>query len=136
MDKKLIIGVGVLIIIPIAIFLYFNGADANTEPNTSPDTNYDDSVRLNLIVQGETGDSIKLNDKKIHIMAGLASYDPSKIGSCPYANIKIDGCGVNYEGATDDGGFATIPVYFAEKGTLTITCKYKNYEKTIYLRVE
>ncbi|MFU8652215.1 hypothetical protein [Methanotorris formicicus] len=48
----------------------------------------------------------------------------------------MHGCGVDYEGHTDDGGFLTIPVHFTEKGTLTITARYKNYEKTITVSVQ
>ena len=141
MYKKILAIIGIIMAVIASIFILYNNetdAEKNNDklPNNNDATNYDDSVWLKVAVQGENGDKITINDKKLHILVGLASYDPSKIGSCPYAEISVQGCGVSYVGNTDDGGFATIPVHFTEKGTLTIACKYKNYEKTITTQVE
>lgn len=140
MYKKIMVIIGILTVVIASIFIFYNGGDTeqnnDKQSNDHDATNYDDSVWLKVAVQGENGDKITINDKKLHILVGLASYDPSKIGSCAYAEVHVQGCGVNSVGSTDDGGFATIPVYFTEKGTLTITCKYGNYEETITTQVE
>ncbi|AHF80802.1 hypothetical protein [Thermococcus paralvinellae] len=136
MSKKVLIGVGILTIISIAIFLSFFNETSDIGSKNNPKTNYDDTTWLEIIVQGESGEGVKLTDKKLNILVGISSYDPSKIGKCPYAEIEIKGCGVDYRGHTDENGYAAIPVNFTQKGILTITVKCDRYEKTIKVRVE
>ena len=134
MDKKILIGIGIVAIISIiAIFsIFFNSENSGNNPNL----NYDDKTWLKITAHGDDGYTVKLNDKKLYIHAGIASYDPSKIGKCPYAKIRIVGCGMDYTEYTDKGGFTEIPVYYTETGTLTISCKYEDYEKTVKILVE
>ena len=93
-------------------------------------------MEVKIVVWGDDGYTVKKTDKNLYIHVGIASYDPSKIGTCPYAEVEIKGCGVDYKGYTDDKGFLTIPVHYTEKGTLTITARCKNYERTITVHVD
>jgi hypothetical protein len=134
MDKKVLVGVGVVAMVSIiAIFsIFFNSENSGNNPNL----NYDDKTWLKIVVCGDDGYTVKLNDKKLYVHVGIASYDPSKIGNCPYAEIRIFGCGVDYTIYTDEGGFAEIPVHYTETGTLTISCKYADYENSVKILVE
>ena len=134
MDKKVLIGVGVVVMVSIiAIFsIFFNSENSGGNSHLS----YDDKTWLKIVAHGDDGYTVKLNDKKLYVHAGIASYDPSKIGKCSYAKIRIFGCGMDYTTYTDKDGFAEIPVHYTETGTLTISCKYKNYENTVNIMVE
>ena len=135
MDKKIYIGLGVVIVLVVSIYLYSNLQNTNTN-NYNPKMDYDDKTWLDIVVQGDSGEGIKINDKKLHILVGLSSYDPSKIEKCNHAEVIVEGCGVYHKGYTDENGYIEVPVNFTKKGILTITVKYKNYVKTVTVSVE
>jgi hypothetical protein len=132
MGKKVLI-MGISTIILIAIFLLFFNPENGTK---NLKINYDDKTWLKITVWGDDGYTVKKTDKKLYIHVGIVSYDPSKTGKCPYAEVEVNGCGVNYKGKTDEGGDLCIPVEYSNSGELTIKCKYKNYENSIIVSVE
>ncbi len=133
MDKK-IIGLGVLALaLIICILLIFN-SDNGSSKNSK--TDYSDKTWLKINVWGDDGYSVKKTDKHLYIHVGVASYDPSKVKSCPYAEVEVKGCGVDYIGYTDKNGNLIIPVKYSSAGELVIKCKYENYEKSITVKVK
>ena len=131
MDRKILI-IGVVAILIVAIFLVF----FNSENSSNPKLDYDDKTWLKILAHGDDGYTVKMDDKKLYVHVGISSYNPSKVGKCPYAEIRVFGCGVDYIGYTDEKGFVEIPVHYTEAGDLMISCKYENYEKTVNVKIE
>ncbi|EHP85614.1 hypothetical protein [Methanotorris formicicus] len=88
MDKKMLIGIGLLAVISVAIFYFFN--DSQSNKSSYPKTDYDDRTWLEITVQGDS-EGVKLSDKKLHILVGITSYDPSKIGVALMQKLRLKG---------------------------------------------
>ena len=133
MDKK-IIGLGILALVLIVFFLLIFNSNSGSSKNSEID--YSGKSWLKISVWGDDGYTVRKTDKHLYIHVGIASYNPSKVGSCPYAEVEVKGCGVDYWGYTDENGNLIIPVRYSSAGELVIKCKYENYEKSLIINVE